>query len=358
MKTIAYAGNDVHQETITISVYVGNEQEPFVEKKILNEKKAVEKFYKRLAREHKILACYEASGNGYVFYRWLKDMGIACEIIAPSLIPKKKGDRIKTDKRDARKLARYYRSGELTTIHVPDEEEESIRSLVRLREQVSKDVRNSKQYLLKFLQVRGLVYKEGTNWTQKHRRYLKGIKFEDAVAHRVFDEYIMMLEYKEEFLKKVDADIFEIAHGEEYCERVERLMILRGVRETTAMGVITEVVDFKRFAKPRELMAYLGLIPSERSSGEERRQSGITKTGNKRVRRLLVEASWHYRHRPRVGKRTTGEMEEAWMIAHKAQRRLYVKYWRMVNRGKCKTKAVTAVARELAGFIWAIMQAA
>lgn len=355
-KTIAYVGNDVHQESITIYVYAGGAAEPVIEKRILNERRAVEKFYERLSREYEVRACYEASGNGYVFYRWLKEKGIFCEVIAPSLIPKKSGDRIKTDKRDAQKLARYYRSGELTIIHVPNEREESIRSLVRLREQISKESRNSKQYLLKFLQTRGLAYKEGTNWTQKHRRYLKGLRFEDCVDQRIFDEYLMLLEYKELSLKKIDDEIFEIAHGAEYRERVEKLMVLKGIRETTAMGLITEVVDFKRFRKPRELMGYLGLIPGERSSGEERVRGGITKTGNMRLRRLMIEAAWHYRHRPMVRKRSCEAMDEVWLIAQRAQIRLNAKYWHLVEKGKCSTKAVTAVARELTGFVWAIMQ--
>jgi len=225
-----------------------------------------------------------------------------------------------------------------------------------LREQVSKEKRDSKQYILKFLQARGLTYKDGKNWTKKHLRYLKGLRFEDALDQRIFDEYQMMLAYKEESLDKIDRDIFEIAHGEEYRKRVEKLIMLRGVRETTAMGIITEVVDFKRFAKPRELMAYLGLIPGERSSGEEQRRGGITKTGNSRARRLLVEASWHYRHRPTVIKRPAEDLNETWQIAQRAQKRLHAKYWRLVGRGKCTTKAVTAVARELTGFIWAVMQ--
>lgn len=358
MKRIAWIGNDVHQETITVSVYVGKEQEPRIEKTIKNDKKAVEKLYKRLAREYEVRACYEASGNGYVFYRWLKELKIKCDVIAPSLIPKKSGEKIKTDKRDARKLGRYYRNGDLTTIHIPSQKEESCRGLVRLREQLSKEARDSKQYILKFLQSRGLSYKGGSNWTVRHRIYLKRLKFDEDIDQRVFNEYLMLLEYKEECLKKIDAEIFELAHGEEYKERVEKLMMLKGVRETTAMGIVTEVVDFKRFSKPRELMAYLGLIPNEHSSGEDRRQGGITKTGNTRARRLLVEASWHYRHRPRVEKREEQEKDEVWLISQKAQKRLHGKYWRLVNKGKCTTKAVTAVARELTGFVWAIMQTA
>jgi len=358
MKMIAWIGNDVHQETITLSMYVSDEQEPRIEKTIRNEKRAVEKFYKRITREYEVRACYEASGNGYVFYRWLKGMNIKCEVIAPSLIPKKSGERIKTDRRDARKLGRYYRSGELTTIHVPSEKEESCRGLVRLREQISKEAKDSKHYILKYLQARGLHYKEGTNWTKRHREYLRSLKFEESIDQRVFNEYVMLLAYKEETLKQIDGEIFEMAHGHEYRERVEKMMLLRGVRETTAIGLITEVVDFKRFSKPRELMAYLGLIPSEHSSGTERKQGGITKTGNTRVRRLLVEAAWHYRHRPTITARVEHEKDEAWMISQKAQKRLHAKYWHLVNAGKCSKKAVTAVARELTGFVWAIMQTA
>jgi len=358
MKRIAYAGNDVHQETITVCVYAEAELAPCFEKRIRNDKREVKKVYTRLMREYDIRACYEASGNGYVFYRWLKKLGVSCEVIAPSLIPRKSGDRVKTDRRDAQKLAKYYRSGDLTAIHVPDEKEESDRSLMRMRSRLSKEARESKQYILKFLQVRGLSYKEGSNWTLRHRRYLKGLKFECRMDQRVFDEYLMLLDYKEESLKRMDAEIMEVAHGEEYGERVEKMMHLRGIRETTAMGIITEVVDFRRFAGPRELMAYLGLIPGEKSSGEERKQGGITKAGNLRVRRLLVEAAWHYRHRPTLRKREDHKMDKAWMIAQKAQQRLHSKYWRLVGRGKHSTKAVTAVARELAGFVWAVMQTA
>ncbi|MDD5672498.1 MAG: IS110 family transposase [Candidatus Omnitrophica bacterium] len=358
MKKIAYVGNDVHQDSITVSVYVGDEREPSIERQMLNERKSVEKFYKRLSQEYEVRACYEASSNGYVFYRWLKELGVSCEVIAPSLIPEKRGDRQKTDKRDARKLGRYYRSGDLTTIKVPSEKEEASRSLLRLREQMSREVRNAKQYLLKFLQLRGLSYKEGTNWTLKHREYLKGLKFEERLDVRVFDEYMLMLGYKEEALKKIDDEIYTLAYGEEYRGRVERMTMLRGVKETTAMGLITEIVDFKRFSRPREMMAYLGLIPGERSSGEEQKFTGITKAGNPRVRRLMVEAAWHYRHKPVIKKRAGSDLDESWEIAQRAQRRLHDKYWRLIQKGKCKTKAATAVARELTGFIWAIMQTA
>ncbi len=355
MKRIAYVGNDVHQEKIAVCVYVGNEKEPRMEKQISNDKRAVEKLYKKMSREYEVRACYEASGNGYVFYRWLKDLGIECGVVAPSKIPKKSGDKIKTDKRDARKLGRYYRNGELTLVHVPNEEEEAVRSLVRLREQVKKEGTKSKQYVLKFLQARGLSYKEGTNWTKKHRRYLRGIKFENRVEQEILNEYLMMLEYKEESLRKIDEQILEIAYGEKYKEAVEKLKGLKGIKETTAMGLITEIVDFKRFSRPRELMAYLGLIPSESSSGEKRRQGGITKTGNNRVRRLMIEAAWHYRLRPLIRKREQGISDKVWRISQKAEKRLYEKYWRLISRGKCATKAVTAVARELTGFVWSVM---
>jgi len=358
MEKIAYVGNDVHQESISMSVYVDNARVPCIEKRMNNNKHEVQKFYKRLIRDYKVRACYEASGNGYVFHRWLKEIGVNCEVIAPSLIPKKNGDRIKTDKRDAEKLARYYRGGDLTPIHIPNEEEESARSLIRLREQLVDESRNSKQYILKFLQARGLTYRDGTNWTKKHREYLRRIKFTGRLEQRIFDEYLLLLEFKENSLKQLDHEICELAYGEEYKERVKRLTVLKGVKEVTAMGLITEIVDFRRFKKPRELMAYLGLVPSERSSGEKECRGGITKTGNSRVRRLMIEAAWHYRHRPSVIKSKEPGLEEACKIAQVAASRLHAKYWRLVNKGKCTSKAVTAVARELTGFVWAIMQIA
>jgi transposase len=362
MKSVAYAGNDVHQGNIVISVYEKEGREPVQEKTIINDKARVQKYYKRLSRTHTVKACYEASGSGYVFYRWLKELGIECEVIAPSLIPERKGDRIKTDKRDARKLGRLYRAGELVSVHVPEEKEEAMRSFVRLREQISKEVQMSKQYVLKFLQARGITYREGTNWTNRHRIFLKRQEFTDKYDEKVYGKYLFLLDLKETELKEIDSEIHEIAHGEEYRERVEKLTALRGVRELTAMGVITETVDFKRFGKAREYMSYLGLVPSESSSGGIERRGRLTRAGNKRIRRLLIESAWHSRHRVGMSadfkKRLISQNSEVKKLAIKAQKRLHSKYWRMIEKGKCKQKTCAAVARELAGFIWALMRTA
>ncbi|MFH1305649.1 MAG: IS110 family transposase [Candidatus Omnitrophota bacterium] len=362
MKSVAYAGNDVHQGRVVISVYEREGREPILEKTIMTDKAKVQKYYKKLSRTYEVKACYEASGSGYVFYRWLKEIGIECEVIAPSLIPERKGDRIKTDRRDARKLGRLYRAGELVSVNVPEEKDEAMRGFVRLREQISKEVQISKQYILKFLQRRGMVYREGTNWTKKHRLFLKRQEFTDRYDKKVYDKYLLLLELKESELKGIDKEIYEIAHGEEYRERVQKLTVLRGVRELTAMGVITETVDFRRFGKAREYMSYLGLVPSENSSGGVERRGRLTRAGNKRIRRLLIESAWHSRHRVGISeelkKRLEGQTNEVKQIAIKAQKRLHNKYWRMIEKGKCKQKACAAVARELAGFIWSLMRTA
>jgi len=359
MKSVAYAGNDVHQGNIVISIYEKEGRDPVLEKTVINDKAKVQKYYKKLSRTYEIRACYEASGSGYVFYRWLKEIGVQCEVIAPSLIPERKGDRIKTDKRDARKLGRLYRAGELVSVHVPEEKEEAMRGFVRLRGQIGKEVQMSKQYVLKFLQRRGVTYREGTNWTQKHRKFLKSQKFTDKYDEKVYGKYLLLLELKEAELKEIDQEIYEIAHGEEYRERVEKLTVLRGVRELTAMGVITETVDFRRFGRAREYMSYLGLVPSESSSGGVERRGRLTRAGNRRIRRLLIESAWHSRHRVGISeelqKRLSSQSSEVKQIAIKAQKRLHNKYWRMIEKGKCKQKTCAAVARELAGFMWSLM---
>ncbi|MFH1798644.1 MAG: IS110 family transposase [Candidatus Omnitrophota bacterium] len=360
MKSVAYAGNDVHQGSVVISIYEKEGREPILEKTLINDKAKVQKYYRKLSRTYEVKACYEASGSGYVFHRWLKEIGVECEVIAPSLIPERKGDRIKTDKRDARKLGRLHRAGELVSVHVPEEKDEAMRSFVRLREQISKEVQISKQYILKFLQIRGVVYREGTNWSKKHRQFLKKQNFTDKYDEKVYGKYLLLLEFKEAELKEIDEEIYEIAHGEEYRERVQKMTALRGVRELTAMGVITETIDFKRFGKAREYMSYLGLVPSENSSGGIERRGRITRAGNKRIRRLLIESAWHSRHRVGLGeefqKRIVNQTDEVKQIAIKAQKRLHNKYWKMIEKGKCKQKTCAAVARELAGFIWALMR--
>lgn len=359
MEKIAYVGNDVHKETISLAVYEEVGQFPIIEKKIPNDRAKVQKFYKKLAGKYRIKACYEASGCGYVMHRWLKDIGVYCEVIAPGLIPSKSSDRVKTDKRDAQKLARLFRAGELTSVHIPEEEEESIRSVTRLREQLAKEVKASKQYIVKFLQARGLGYRDGENWTKKHWQFLRGIQFENEMDRFTFERYVGVLEYKQIELNAVEKKIDEIACGEKYGDKVSRLKSFRGIDTLTATGIVSEIIDFDRFGSARAFMAYVGLVPSENSSGETRRQGKITKCGNSRVRRLLVEAAWHYRHKPWISKTLECRMKdqpvEVKRLSLQCQKRLHGRMYHLLMRGKAKNKATTAVARELAGFIWALM---
>jgi transposase len=326
---------------------------------LINEKSAVQKFYRRLQKEYEVKACYEASSSGYVFHRWLKEIGVECTVVAPSLIPQRSGDRVKTDKRDAQKLGRLYRAGELTSVHVPEEKEEAIRGITRLREQVAREIRSSKQYLLKFLQVRGYVYRDGDNWTQKHWRFIRSIRFPHEADQYVLDRYISLLEFKLLEQKDIDDKIEKMAGECEYKAAVAKLRCLRGIDTITAMGVISEVIDFKRFGSARAFMSYLGVTPGERSSGTVMKRTGITKTGNKRVRRLLVEAAWHYRHRPHVSrefkKRMVGQGIEMEEFSLKCQKRLHKRWYGLIMKGKEKNKALVAIARELAGFVWALM---
>ena len=357
MKNIAYVGLDVHQDFIVVAMLAEGSERLLDERKIINDRVKLVKYLKKYRRDYELRCCYEASGCGYVAYRWLREEGIECEVIAPSLIPKRAGERIKTDRRDAEKLARLFRAGELVSVNIPTEKEEVIRGLVRCRETLKREVIKSRHYVLKFLQAKGLVYRGGSNWTGKHWNYLRQLKFEGA-EDITYRQYINLLEYKLTQLKELDRQIEEIAFTDEYRGKVSRLRCLRGIDTLTAMVLISEINDFNRFSRPGELMSYLGLIPSESSSGNVRRQGRITKAGNVRCRRILIEAAWHYQHKPAMSgiirKRQIGQPLEIVKHCWQAQQRLHKKFWRIAIR-KERNKAVVAVARELVGFIWAIM---
>jgi transposase len=357
MKSIAYVGMDVHKEHIVAVIMPEKGDEAICERKLRNDVNQLRKFVMRWAQVYDVRCCYEASSCGYVVHRWLESVGIPCEVIAPSLIPQRQGDRVKTDRRDALKLARLYRAGELTPVYIPSEKDESVRSLLRCRETINREVQQSRHYVLKFLSVRGLRYDGKSNWTQKHWQYMRGMKFEgpDSV---VWLEYLALLEYKLLRLEELDRTIQEVASREPYVKAVGILRCLRGVDTLTAMGVITEIIDFKRFGRAGRIMSFMGAVPSEDSSGDSRRQGRITKTGNSRCRRLLVQAAWHYAHKPALSKSLKERQmgQSAAVVAHcwKAQHRLHKKFWSIaIHKDRCK--AVVAVARELMGFIWSLM---
>ena len=308
-----------------------------------------------------IRAVYEAGPCGYTFLRQVQKMGIDCRVIAPSLIPKKPGEKIKTDKRDARKLAQMDRAGLLTEIQPPTPEEESIRDLTRAREDAKKDLMSARHRLSKMLLRHGYVFREGSNWTQKHKRWLQGIRFEHGAAQKVFENYMLAVEQIEERLERLTSQLEEIAQSEAYAEKVGWLCCLRGVETVTAMTILTELHDFRRFTSARELMSYLGLTPSEYSSSERQRKGSITKAGNGHVRRVLVESAWSYRYRPSVSvclkKRRKGQPAQVIAIADRAQQRLHSRYIKLKEGYHKPHNVVTvAVARELVGFIWAVLK--
>lgn len=361
IQNTTFIGLDVHKATIQVALLEPGREKPECWQ-LSNVPRAVSRLAAKLSQGRgPVQCCYEAGPCGYELQRHLRKKGIDCVIVAPSLIPSRPGDRIKTDRRDAANLARLLRAGLLTEVHPPTPEEEAVKDLSRAREAAKEDVARSRHRLGKFLLRRGVRYTTGKRaWTQAHRRWLIGLRFEAPAAQATFDDYLRAVEFNEERVAELDRQLEAIADSEPYREPVARLKCFRGISTVTAMTIVSELHGFSRFDSPRRLMAYLGLVPSEHSSGASERRGSITKAGNSHVRRVLVESAWHYRHRPAVGValRKRREGQPGWIIAlaDRAQRRLNRKMTRMVNAGKPRNKAVIAVARELAGFVWAAMQ--
>lgn len=361
-KTKVYVGMDVHKDTVMIAVLPEGAREPTLVKRLSHEPRRLRRMLDRLARDYEVRACYEASGAGYVLERKIRSWGHACEIVAPSLIPRRPGERRKHDRKDAEELARLYRAGELVTIRVPTEREERVRDLVRCRGTFQREILKSRHYILKFLARRGLVYREGKNWTGKHWAWLRAIQ-RDGVLETVdkvaFGEYLALLDYKLDRREELDRQIEMLTLEPAYKDAVGRLCCLKGISTQAAMVLVTEIGDFRRFEHPGKLMAYVGLVPSEHSSGGTRRQGSITKAGNSRARHVLVQAAWCYRYAPRRGvvlkRRQEGQPPDAVAHSWKAQHRLHKVFKRLAFRKNSQIAAV-AVARELAGFVWALMQ--
>ena len=362
-KVSSWVGMDVHKREIVAARLVGAGKEAEVWR-FANEPRAIRRFERKLLRESsgRVECAYEAGPCGYPLQRQLQRVGIGCQVVAPSLIPAKPGERIKTDRRDAQKLAELLRAGLLTEVTAPGEEEESVRDLCRCRDSMRQDLMRARHRLGKLLLRRDLRYGKGRAWTHRHREWLLGLQFEHEAAGVAFRAYLGSIEQLEERLVELDEAISEIAEKDAYRESVGRLRCFRGIDTLSAMIILAELHDVSRFSSPRQLMAYLGLVPGERSSGEKTRRGGITKTGNSRVRRALIEAAWHARHKPAVGKqllkRRKGQPSDAILLADRAMRRLHRRYWRFLQLGKPPQKAVTAVARELTGFVWATLRAA
>jgi transposase len=302
--------------------------------------------------------CYEAGPTGYGLHRQLTAMGHACDVIAPSLIPRRAGDRVKTNRRDAIQLAKLLRAGELTPIWVPDEVHEAMRELIRSRDVAVADLRRKRQAISSMMLRYGLIYAGKKTWGPRHRQWLQAQKFAYPAQQLVLQDLILAAEHAAERLKRVETSIMEFLPKWSLAPVVDALQALRGIQVVTAATIMAEIGDLRRFDTPRQLMGYLGLVPGEDSTGESVKRLGITKAGNGRVRRALVESAWTYRHLPRTGKvkhyvheRVSPDVRD---IALKAQSRLCARYRNLSGKGKKPTVAVTAIARELAGFVWAI----
>jgi transposase len=359
-KNITKVALDTHkkQHTAALLDCETGETEVFTVKNTLKDiKKMVAKIKKRFSGPFHF--CYEAGVCGFVLKRRLEALGCQCDVIAPSLVPTKAGDRIKTNRRDAKKILGQFIAGELTVVYPPDPEQEAAREITRCRHAAQEDLKRIRHQLLKLLNRHGYLYPEGRHWTKKHLVWLKALEFDQSDLQLVFESYFTELQHGVSRLEGLDGEVGALAERPQYREVVGLLRCFRGIDTLTAITTVTEIIEFGRFESPRKLMCYLGLVPSEYSSGEKHNRGGITKAGNKRVRRLMVESAWHYRHRPWVGKdlkrRRKDQPQWAIDIADKAMARLYKRYWNLVNRGKMPTKVCIALSRELAGFIWSIL---
>jgi transposase len=359
MHKTVYVGLDVHKDSIVVATAPEGDTSVEIHGKIGGTLEALDKLIKKLAKPGvELRFVYEAGPCGYVIYRHLKRRQYHCEVIAPSLIPTKASDRVKTDRRDARQLARLFRAGELTAIYVPDEEDEAVRDLVRARDRSMVDQRKARQRLKGFLLRLGHRYLGKGNWSLPHLRYLADIKLSHAAQQIAFQEYLEAITVASERLERLTKAMEAALPGWKREAVVRALMSLRGVALINGMTLVAEAGDLTRFDSPSQLMSYFGLTPSEYSSGEKRQQGGITKAGNGACRRALVEAAHHYRIAPRVSpamqKRQEDQSREVRAIALKAQQRLHGRYRVLTGRQKKAVVVVAALARELCGFVWAI----
>ena len=362
MSTVRFVGLDVHAETIAVAV-----AEPGGEVRSLgvipNRAEAIRRLIGKLGSAKALRVCYEAGPTGYAVYWQLTALGVHCDVVAPTLVPIKAGDRVKTDRRDAVKLARSYRAGDLTAVWVPDAAHEALRDLVRAREVAKRDQLRARQRLGKFLLRHGRQRPATlkTAWTRGHLEWIKtAVHFEQPAQEIVLAEYVHQVEHVAARIIRLDVAITEAARTAPPQMRavIAALQALRGVAAVAAVTIVAEVGELSRFPRAPQLMGYSGLVPSEYTSGERRRTGSITKTGNAHLRRVVVEAAWAYRWRPAVRyelrKRHAGLSPEVTAIAWKAQHRLHQRFQRMLARGKNQPQIVTAIARELLGFIWAI----
>jgi transposase len=357
---VRFLGLDVHAQTIAVAIA---EPDGTVRSlgTIANRAESIRKMVKKLGPVVQLKACYEAGPTGYVLYWQLAELGVQCEVIAPTLVPMKAGDRVKTDRRDAERLARSYRSGDLTPVWVPDEGSEALRDLVRARESAKQDQLRARHRLSKFLLRSGQHPAAGVKaWTLAYMAWVRQLRFPQVAQESTRLDYLHEVEHMGERVVRLEQAIVEAVKlaSPEIQEVVKGLQALRGIAQISAVTIAAELGNMTRFEGARQLMGYSGAVPSEDSSGKRMKRGSITKTGNAHLRRIAVEAAWSYRLKPGVGpalrKRQEGVPEEIKEIAWKAQHRLHKRYSRLAAAGKDQRKIITAVGRELLGFVWAI----
>jgi len=362
MKKIRFVGLDVHSDKIAVAVVEPDGEQRFLGV-IPNREDSVRRMIRKLGDPNNLRTCYEAGPTGFVLYWQLTALGVECDVVAPTLVPVKSGDRVKTDRRDAEKLARCLRAGDLTKVWVPDAAHEALRDLARARECALRDELRAKHRLGKFLLRHGKRRPDYLKavWTTKHLKWIKTeVHFEQHAQEVALADYVHEVEHAQLRVERLNLAIQEAARAVPPQMRavMDGLQTLRGVAELAAITIVAELGQISRFEGAKQLMAYSGLVPSEYSSGERKVHGTITKTGNAHLRRVVMQAAWAYQYRPWLGgeilKRQAGASAEVREIAWKAQKGLHMRYQKLLARGKNKNQIVTAVGRELLGFIWAI----
>lgn len=359
-KNTTFIGLDAHKRTITAAILHPGSRKPELIT-FENTAKLVARFVRAQRKSAKgpLRACYEAGPLGFGLKRTLDELGLPTDVIAPSQIWAKPGDRIKTDRRDAEKLVRQLKAEMLTVVRPPTEEEEAVRDLCRAREDAKQDETAAKHRLTKFLLRKGMHYPGKSAWTANYWKWLSSLRFENEADQIIFDNYLTAVRQVSERVAALTVKIEAFAQRDEYADTVAALRCFRGIDTITAMTIVTELHGFERFDDPGQLMAFLGLVPSEHTSDGKGYRGSITKAGNSHVRRVLVETAWHYRHPPRCGaklrKRRTGQLPSVIEHADKAMRRLHKRWYAMQMRKKPNPKIVVAIARELVGFLWAVL---
>lgn len=357
---VVFLGLDVHKDSISAGILSSGCESPDVEK-IFNDEESIRRLIGRFGDSKLVRACYEAGPTGYDLQRLLVSMGVHCEVIAPSMIPKAPGDKVKTDTRDCRRLARLYRAGELVAIRVPSPREEAVRDLCRTRGDMVEDLTRARNRLTKFLLRHSRVWRDGSNWTVKHESWLNAQRFDEAALQTTYEHYRAVVMSRDAQLEAVEADLVGWFKQEPFADAVTRLGAYRGVTHMGALALQAEVCDWRRFARASALMGFVGLVPTEYSSGGSTRRGHLTKAGNAHVRAQLVEGAWQYQHRPYVGsviaKRHEGVGPQTVARAWAAQLRLCGRFRHLAARKNTKSVVAAAVARELAGFLWAEMTA-